>query len=351
MTTRSGRHVSTKGEHDATEPDSSAVTTTMVDLLAEGLPTQAYLYLLHNPGAGERELVAEGHDPDLLERTMRSLEAHGFVRRSPERGWFVLPPESALPSLAAQLEARAGTIRAALPGLIAAHRDAADRHGRNTGLVGLERLSGVGEVSLAMAECFAASRDHAKGMRVHSMSTREGTFTALPGARHGLVAVAGHRVAVETVIDTSLVADFAQADFVNFQDVPGVDVRVATGVPFTATVNDVGFAVIETYLDGRVDGFLVREPGLVAAVEATIDLMLRLSAPWRGQCQDGVDVITEQERIVLSLMAAGVPDATIARRVGISARTLDRRLRGLMDRLNATTRFQAGVNATARGWL
>ena len=45
------------------------------------------------------------------------------------------------------------------------------------------------------------------------------------------------------------------------------------------------------------------------------------------------------------------PDATVARRVGVSQRTFDRRVRSVMDRLNAQTRFQAGVLAARRGWL
>jgi len=50
-------------------------------------------------------------------------------------------------------------------------------------------------------------------------------------------------------------------------------------------------------------------------------------------------------------MAAGAPDASIARQAGVSQRTVERRLRSLMDRLGAETRFQAGVLAVHRGWL
>jgi DNA-binding NarL/FixJ family response regulator len=39
----------------------------------------------------------------------------------------------------------------------------------------------------------------------------------------------------------------------------------------------------------------------------------------------------------------------IARQVRISQRTVERRLRAIMDELGATTRFQAGVQAAKRG--
>ena len=54
---------------------------------------------------------------------------------------------------------------------------------------------------------------------------------------------------------------------------------------------------------------------------------------------------------ILTLLAAGASDATIARQSGISQRTVERRVRALMDQLGAGTRFQAGVQAARRGWL
>ncbi|MDQ2757215.1 MAG: LuxR C-terminal-related transcriptional regulator [Actinomycetota bacterium] len=50
-------------------------------------------------------------------------------------------------------------------------------------------------------------------------------------------------------------------------------------------------------------------------------------------------------------MSAGVADASIARQTGVSQRTVERRIRSLMERLGAGTRFQAGVQAVRRGWL
>ena len=39
--------------------------------------------------------------------------------------------------------------------------------------------------------------------------------------------------------------------------------------------------------------------------------------------------------MILSLLAAGAPDATIARQTGVSQRTVERRVRALMDQLGA----------------
>ena len=41
----------------------------------------------------------------------------------------------------------------------------------------------------------------------------------------------------------------------------------------------------------------------------------------------------------------------LARRLGLSRRTVQRQMQQLMRRLGADSRFQAGLQAKARGWL
>jgi hypothetical protein len=50
-------------------------------------------------------------------------------------------------------------------------------------------------------------------------------------------------------------------------------------------------------------------------------------------------------------IASGLTDEGIARSLGWSTRTTQRRIRALMHDLDATTRFQMGMSAQARGWL
>ncbi|CAL9528401.1 hypothetical protein SUDANB37_04007 [Streptomyces sp. enrichment culture] len=64
----------------------------------------------------------------------------------------------------------------------------------------------------------------------------------------------------------------------------------------------------------------------------------------------GADGCTEQ-RELLRLLAAGLKDEAIARRLGVHVHTARRRISRLLESLDARTRFQAGARATARGWL
>jgi DNA-binding CsgD family transcriptional regulator len=67
--------------------------------------------------------------------------------------------------------------------------------------------------------------------------------------------------------------------------------------------------------------------------------------------QDQSDQPDEETRTLLSLLAAGLTDAAIARAQGWSERTTQRRVQQLMKRLDAVTRFQASLMAVKRGWL
>ncbi|MFE9466896.1 hypothetical protein ACFYNW_25145 [Streptomyces virginiae] len=61
--------------------------------------------------------------------------------------------------------------------------------------------------------------------------------------------------------------------------------------------------------------------------------------------------LTEDQRELLGLLASGLKDETIARRLGVHVHTARRRITRMLEELDADTRFQAGVQAAIRGWL
>ncbi|MFJ8640427.1 helix-turn-helix transcriptional regulator [Streptomyces sp. NPDC093610] len=63
------------------------------------------------------------------------------------------------------------------------------------------------------------------------------------------------------------------------------------------------------------------------------------------------DRITDEDRELLTMLASGLKDEAMARRLDIHVHTVRRRITRLMHALNAETRFQAGVQAALRGWL
>ncbi len=60
---------------------------------------------------------------------------------------------------------------------------------------------------------------------------------------------------------------------------------------------------------------------------------------------------TDLDRRVLGLLLAGLTDQVVAAQLGLSLRTLQRRLRYLMDPVGVQTRMQLGWHAARHGWL
>lgn len=65
----------------------------------------------------------------------------------------------------------------------------------------------------------------------------------------------------------------------------------------------------------------------------------------------GVPALSERERELLVLLSAGCGDDSMAVQLGISVRTVRRRISAIMTRLGARSRFQAGAKAAHEGWL
>ena len=60
---------------------------------------------------------------------------------------------------------------------------------------------------------------------------------------------------------------------------------------------------------------------------------------------------TEDELQLRRLLARGFTDEVVAQKLGLTGRTLRRRLRSAMDKLDASSRFEAGFKLAASGWL
>lgn len=82
--------------------------------------------------------------------------------------------------------------------------------------------------------------------------------------------------------------------------------------------------------------------------EQTWESAVPLGADHRRQGDDGVSA---SDRELLRLLASGLTDEGAGKRLGISVRTVRRQMAALMERLNATSRFEAGLKAAQRGWL
>lgn len=76
---------------------------------------------------------------------------------------------------------------------------------------------------------------------------------------------------------------------------------------------------------------------------------MALAAPMTSERSNTMP--TDDELALLRLLARGFTDEVVAQKLGLTGRTLRRRLRSAMDKLDASSRFEAGYKLALSGWL
>lgn len=128
----------------------------------------------------------------------------------------------------------------------------------------------------------------------------------------------------------------------------GEQVRLLPKAPPQIAVFGDQVALVSS-LWGGVGGskILIHAPALVALVRELFERYWERALPLRRLPKGPAD----DQRQILELLMLGAKDETIARQLGVSLRTVRRRVADLMDSLGSTTRFQAGMEAVRRGLL
>lgn len=94
---------------------------------------------------------------------------------------------------------------------------------------------------------------------------------------------------------------------------------------------------------------LVRQRGLVEALTLLFELFWERAVAVPSL--DLGEARPDLRRFLLEQLARGAKDEQIARTLGISLRTVRRRVADILIELGVDSRFQAGVEAVRRGWL
>ncbi|WP_433444620.1 LuxR C-terminal-related transcriptional regulator [Nonomuraea sp. CA-141351] len=134
----------------------------------------------------------------------------------------------------------------------------------------------------------------------------------------------------------------------------GCEIRVIDKLPFKLLIGDRSQAMVPQ-LPGESLPVLLVHPGvildsLVAVFETYWAQALPRRSAWRNNGTDEARP-TEQEITILRHLARGATEGAIATTLGISRRTVIRRVQSLMDRAGVDTRLQLGVHAVRSGWL
>jgi hypothetical protein len=132
----------------------------------------------------------------------------------------------------------------------------------------------------------------------------------------------------------------------------GEHVRILAEVPCRLAIMGATAVVVDEDVDAPNDRRLViRKHSVIRALTVLFESLWEKAMTVPGYGPQGDDVGAGDRRLLLGQLAGGAKDEQIARALGMSLRTVRRRVAELLDELGAQSRFQAGVEAVRRGWV
>lgn len=160
-------------------------------------------------------------------------------------------------------------------------------------------------------------------------------------------------IAFRAVYDTAGLATRSMQAEVEPAIARGEQARVVPEAPVKLILSDGRRALLPLQSDPTmVESVIAVHPSaLLDALGALFEVLWRTAAPLPTSETGAaaVEAISPEDLRLIGLLTAGLPDQVIARQLGLSYRTFQRRLGALIELLGARTRFQAGLQAAFRG--
>jgi hypothetical protein len=225
-------------------------------------------------------------------------------------------------------------------------RQLIERASRSAAGVGVERIDDVATMRAQVAQLEA--------------TTRREVCSTLPAGPYPLSMLMSSWEPDIALLDAGVsIPVIYQADAARAPDVlryltdfaaAGAKVRVARRVTHRTIIVDRQTVVVAVHPDSMGVPFLiVREPALVH------NFREQFAALWKSAYSVGVkpedSLADESVREILAILKSGVTDEVAARQLGVSDRTIRRRVAAVLDLLGASSRFEAGAKAVESGWI
>jgi sugar-specific transcriptional regulator TrmB/DNA-binding CsgD family transcriptional regulator len=306
--------------------------------------TAAYLALLDHPRATAAEIAdAMGLVLRRAQRLLDAIEARGLVTHSPERPrrYLLAAPDIAIEALILQREKELQRIRGSVRQL--QERAALHRESTPQPLIEL--------ITQRESERQVFRQLQASAQRELIFLVRPPILISRPAPTEAPDYETDARargIAYRGIVDSDYLALPGAVEHVRADIAKGDEVRVVHRLPFKMALADRRTALIPLDLSSpRGEVLLVRSSALLDALYAlfeslwdrAVPMTLDRDPPKHGEAGVG---LAGEAREILRLMAGGLNDKAIAHELGISMRTLNRRISELMIQLNARSRFQIG---------
>lgn len=128
----------------------------------------------------------------------------------------------------------------------------------------------------------------------------------------------------------------------------GWEQRIVTELPMKLVLIDESAALLPLDPTGMAGAVLVRAPVIVAMLRSYFDTLWHRAMPMDSLTAGRLSGVQDR---VLRLMLTGATDATVARHLGMSERTVRRHVATLLELLGVDNRVTAAVVAVRDGWV
>lgn len=280
--------------------------------------------------------------------TLRSLHAVGVVRRDSSAGneYVPVPPDVAFGPLLLRGQESLESARSGVYALLDEYRDSARRRDP-TQLI--EVITGATAIRHQVRGLQLGAREElrwfcrAGHIAMHSSDNTEEFDALARGVRY------------RVLYETALVEEPGMIESVAEGVRHGEQARATASLPIRLMIADgtVALCPLVQHTAGGAEptAALVHDSSLLGALVALFESYWDRASPLLVDERVGPVQLVPEERQLLSLLVGGVSDKAVATQLGVSQRTVQRRIYDLMRRAGAHTRMQLAWTASRLGWL
>lgn len=310
---------------------------------------QVYRDLLHRPCVTLPELAAHtGRSTAVLRRACFRLEALGLVSRLTGRPTRFLPtrPDIAVAALISRRQEELAQARLASLALLA--EASPPKHQSPEELV--EVLQTRAAVALRFTQLQQTATDEILVLDrpPYAQDPSQQNVDELERLARG--------VRVRGIYDVSALEIPGKLRLAQEAAASGEEARISSNVPMKLAIADRKTAILPLSTDASAlvdSAVIVHSSTLLDALVALFEVLWRSALPLPAKSLEATTSAgpaNPPDPELFTLLAAGLKDEAVARQLGLSVRTVHRRVSEMMDDLSARTRFQAGLHAARRGW-
>jgi DNA-binding CsgD family transcriptional regulator len=212
----------------------------------------------------------------------------------------------------------------------------------------VERISTLEGVRHRITEIAAECREEFWSLNPDGAQTPDN----IAASRAPNLALLDRGITMKSVFNDSAANDAATAEHLRWLAENGADVRTTPMLTMRMLVVDREVAMVPIDdQDSSTGAFLIRGRGLVSGLTTLFLTTWRSATPLGVRRPRQPDRPSPTERQALVLWGLGCTDAMVARRLGVSERTVRRLSENLAQRLQARSRFEMGVKAAELRWI